>query len=201
MWIAVCTWPALSLRAYLQRQASHPALQNLKDAIHCANANHHSRRCSAATSLATASTGAVLLPSQMSQIAGHAVLLSVWLVPTFCSCGQHAMPDLCFPKAYETPVLIQFFLQLSAVHQYSSTDAFSVEVSCFACMGIRPSMENITVVCVCPCVRTQATWVMHKKREENKANTAFFSVGRGKAMTRTKEIGWPHYCQRLCQYR
>ena len=29
--------------------------------------------CTAATSLATASTGTVLLPSQMSQIAGHAV--------------------------------------------------------------------------------------------------------------------------------
>ena len=35
----------------------------------------HGQCCSAATSLATASTGVVLLPSQMSQIAGHELQL------------------------------------------------------------------------------------------------------------------------------
>ena len=64
------------------------------------------------------------------------IILCVWasettaLVPTFCSCGQHTLSDLCCLRAYKTPVLFHFFFQFIAVHQYNSSDAFSIEVSC-----------------------------------------------------------------------
>ena len=66
------------------------------------------QRCSAATSLATASTGTVLLPSQMSQIAGHEV---IWYGHPSLLSMSNSWPGLDWNKL--TVRYFLFFLFLS----------------------------------------------------------------------------------------